>query len=46
LETFFALAPEKFMNCSLITGTMCGERVEEVEDPLMQNIRYLDKLDR
>jgi hypothetical protein len=31
-------------NCSLIKGIVCGVRVEEVEDPLMQKIRYLDKL--
>jgi hypothetical protein len=31
-------------NCSLIKGAVCGIRVEEIEDPLMKNIRYLDKL--
>ncbi len=44
LETFFAQAPALHPNSSLITGVVCGIRVEEVEDPLMQKIRYLDKL--
>lgn len=44
LETFFAEAPEINPNASLITGLICGYRVEEIEDPLMQQIRYLDKL--
>ena len=44
LETFFALAPAMNPNRSLIKGVVCGVRVEELEDPLMQNIRYLDKL--
>lgn len=43
-ETFFAQAPAMHPNCSLIKGVVCGVRVEEVEDPLMQKIRYLDKL--
>ena len=43
-ETFFAQAPAIHPNSSLITGVVCGVRVEEVEDPLMQKIRYLDKL--
>jgi len=43
-ETFFANAPAMNPNCSLITGVVCGVRVEAVEDPLMQKIRYLDKL--
>lgn len=43
-ETFFAQAPALNPNRSLIKGVVCGVRVEEVEDPLMQNIRYLDKL--
>ncbi len=43
-ETFFAEAPEMHPKCSLIKGVVCGVRVEEVEDPLMQKIRYLDKL--
>lgn len=42
--TFFEQAPAINPNVSLITGTICGIRVEEVEDPLMQKIRYLDKL--
>ena len=44
LETFFAQAPAPNPNASLITGVICGYRVEEIEDPLMQQIRYLDKL--
>jgi hypothetical protein len=44
LETFFAQAPCIHPNSSLITGEVCGIRVEEIEDPLMQKIRYLDKL--
>ena len=43
-ETFFAQAPAMNPNTSLIKGVICGVRVEEIEDPLMQNIRYLDKL--
>ena len=43
-ETFFAQAPAMNPNRSLIRGVVCGVRVEEIEDPLMQNIRYLDKL--
>ena len=43
-ETFFARAPAINPNVSLIKGVVCGVRVEEVEDPLMQRIRYLDKL--
>lgn len=43
-ETFFAEAPELHPNTSLIKGVVCGVRVEEVEDPLMQKIRFLDKL--
>lgn len=43
-ETFFAQAPAMNPNCSLIKGTVCGVRIEEIEDPLMQKIRYLDKL--
>lgn len=43
-ETFFAQAPALNPNCSLIKGVVCGVRVEEVEDPLMQKIRFLDKL--
>ena len=44
LETFFAQAPAMHPHCSLIKGVVCGVRVEEIDDPLMQNIRYLDKL--
>ena len=43
-ETFFAQAPAIAANASLIKGTVCGVRVEDVDDPLMQRIRYLDKL--
>jgi hypothetical protein len=43
-ETFFAEAPEIHPKSSLITGAVCGVRVEEIEDPLTQKIRYLDKL--
>ena len=43
-ETFFARAPALHPNTSLIKGVVCGIRVEEVEDPLMQKIRWLDKL--
>jgi hypothetical protein len=43
-ETFFAHAPAMSPNCVLITGVVCGVRVEAVDDPLMQKIRYLDKL--
>lgn len=44
LETFFSKAPRLNPNVGLITGVVCGVRVEEVADPLMQKIRYLDKL--
>lgn len=43
-ETFFAQAPRMHPNVSLIKGVVCGIRVEEVQDPLMQKIRWLDKL--
>lgn len=43
-ETFFGQAPKFNPNASKITGVICGYRVEEIEDPLMQKIRYLDKL--
>jgi hypothetical protein len=43
-ETFFAQAPQINPNASKITGVICGYRVEEIEDKLMQQIRYLDKL--
>jgi len=44
LQTFFAQAPAMNPNTSLIKGVICGIRVEEVEDPLMRKIRYMDKL--
>ena len=44
LETFFAEAPAFNPNAALIKGLVCGVRVEEVEDPLMRKIRYMDKL--
>ena len=43
-ETFFAKAPNPNPNRYLITGVVCGVRVEEVEEPTMREIRYLDKL--
>ena len=43
-ETFFAEAPALNPNVTLIKGVICGYRVEEIEDPLMQKIRYMDKL--
>ena len=43
-ETFFSNAPQLNKNVSKITGLICGYRVEEIEDELMQKIRYLDKL--
>ena len=43
-EEFFGNAPEINPNASKITGTICGHRIENIEDPLMRNIRYLDKL--
>ena len=42
--TFFAQAPAIHPNSSLIKGVVCGIRVEEIEDPLMQKLRWLDKL--
>jgi hypothetical protein len=44
LEIFFAQAPQINPNVSKITGVICGYRVEEIEDKLMQKIRYMDKL--
>ena len=44
MQTFFDQAPAMNPNCALIKGVVCGVRVEDVEDPLMQKIRYLDKL--
>jgi hypothetical protein len=43
-ETFFAQAPKLNPKRKLITGVICGIRVEEIEDPLMRELRYLDKL--
>ena len=43
-ETFFSNAPRLNPNVVKITGLICGYRVEEIEDKLMQQIRYLDKL--
>lgn len=42
--TFFDQAPQMNPNASKITGVVCGVRVENIEDPLMQKIRWLDKL--
>jgi len=44
LRTFFDKAPKFNPDASLITGLICGIRVEDIEDPLMQKIRYMDKL--
>jgi hypothetical protein len=44
IETFFTQAPQLNPNVSKITGVICGYRVEEIEDKLMQKIRYLDKM--
>jgi len=44
IRTFFAEAPLMHPNSALITGVVCGVRVENIEDPLMRKIRYLDKL--
>lgn len=44
LETFFAQAPAFHPNASLIKGVVCGVRVEDIDDPLMRRVRYLDKL--
>lgn len=43
-ETFFAEAPQLNPNAVKITGVICGYRVENIEDPLVQKVRYLDKL--
>ena len=43
-ENFFAQAPEINPNSALIKGVVCGVRVEEIEDPVIREIRYLDKL--
>lgn len=44
MAEFFAQAPAMNPNASLITGTICGYKVQEIPDPLMQQIRYLDLL--
>jgi hypothetical protein len=44
LETFFREAPALHPNASKITGVICGVRIENIDDPLMQKIRYMDKL--
>ncbi len=44
LRTFFEEAPKVNPSAKMITGVVCGVRVEEVEDPLMRRIRYMDKL--
>lgn len=43
-EAFFAKAPAYNINAAKITGLICGYRVEEIADPLVQKVRYLDKL--
>jgi hypothetical protein len=43
-EDFFAQAPQLNPNVTKITGVICGYRIEEIEDPLMKKVRYLDKL--
>lgn len=43
-ETFFNEAPQMNPNVSKITGVICGYRVEDIEDPIMKKVRYLDKL--
>jgi hypothetical protein len=43
-ETFFSEAPSLHPNAGKITGVICGVRIQEIEDPLMRKIRYLDKL--
>jgi hypothetical protein len=43
-ETFFAEAPAMHPNAGLVTGMICGVRIEEIEDPLMRDVRRLDKL--
>ena len=43
-EAFFDEAPRLHPNASKITGVICGVRIEEIEDPLMKKVRYLDKL--
>ncbi|MCW1929734.1 MAG: DUF2200 domain-containing protein [Candidatus Kerfeldbacteria bacterium] len=43
-KTFFAQAPKKNPKRKLITGVVCGVRIEEIKEPLMREIRYMDKL--
>lgn len=43
-ETFFAVAPQMNPARALITGTICGVKIQEIDEPLMREIRYLDKL--
>ena len=43
-ETFFSEAPGLHPNASKITGTICGVRLADIQDPLIRNVRYLDKL--
>lgn len=43
-ETFFAKAPRMHTNAHMITGLICGYRIEEIEDPIMRQVRYMDKL--
>ena len=43
-QTFFAQAPQLNPNAPKITGTICGYRIEEIEDEVMRKVRYLDKL--
>lgn len=43
-RTFFEEAPQMNPNCHLITGSVCGVKVQDIQDPLIQKIRYLDKL--
>ena len=43
-ETFFAEAPQMNANVTKITGIICGYRIEDIEDPIVQKVRYLDKL--
>ncbi len=43
-ETFFAKAPHMHPNAGMITGMICGYRIEEIEDPIMRQVRYMDKL--
>ena len=43
-EEFFTEAPAIHPNAGKITGTICGVRIQEIDDPLMRNVRYMDKL--